>query len=144
MGARTVVEKVKSILFSFELLCNTIQLLIANSGNDFTHNRKRILINYPSDPHRTLNINVLDWESALGVASCNSRLTAAQALTSTIMINREDPLLISSKEIAQPLIVTVGRNEIHACLEADIAKIHEESTSHIFNSCPTSPNVFLP
>jgi hypothetical protein len=71
-------------------------------------------------------------------------LTAAKALTSTRMINIEDPLLISSKEIAQPLIVTVGRNEIHAYVGANIATVHGESTPHIFNSCLTRPNIFLP
>lgn len=71
-------------------------------------------------------------------------MTAAKGLASTRMINIKDPLLISSKEIAQPLIVTVRRNEIRACVGANIVTTHGASTLHIFNSCLTRPNVFLP
>jgi len=59
MGSRIVVENVNSILFFFELLCHTIQLLTADSGGDCTPDWKKISINCSSDRHRTLNINVL-------------------------------------------------------------------------------------
>jgi hypothetical protein len=69
VGSRIVVENVNSILFFFELLCHTIQLLTADSGGDRTPDWKKISINCSSDAQRTLNISVLECESTLGVAT---------------------------------------------------------------------------
>ena len=44
------------------------------------------------------------------------------------MMSTEDPILIPSKRIAHPLVVTERRDEIRPYVEADIATIHEKFT----------------
>ena len=112
MGPRVVVQKVDSILLALEFSCDAVQLLAVEVSSD------RVTVGYqlpvddsthaPPDAHRRL------LRVSVGFGCCHSGFAGAEPLSMTEMASVEDPLLIPSNEVAQPLAVAIRGNLIHA------------------------------
>ena len=107
-------EEVDSVLVSFEFASDAIELLTVEVSGDRATSREQLPVDNATygPPHAQHNL------SSVGVRSGrrHPRFTAAEPLPPARMVNVEYPLLVSSNEIAQPLIVPMGSDQVHACV----------------------------
>ena len=112
MRSRVVVQEVDSVLLALEFLSDAVQLLTVEVSGDRAAIRHQLSMDNsshapPDAQHHLLRMNVRSGR-------CHSGFATAEPLSTTGIVDVQDPLLIPSNEVAQLLAVAMGGDQIHA------------------------------